>query len=501
MPGQLPIFSNEENGRWLARPNTILVDSEQLESGEAMSSAFKKIAHSEIEQFKTDYQRRFPGRSVEKITDEELLREVMNTVGKPGMLGEQVKCVVSVSMLSEGWDCQTVTHILGVRAFGTQLLCEQVVGRGLRRASYETEMLTLDVNNKTVAFEAFPPEYAEVYGIPFSFIPSTGTAKIQPHRNFTHVRALEDRIQCEMTFPRLNGYRYHIAAETLSALFDEDSHFALSTAELPTKTETASILGDPATHLLTYGAHRRQEVEFRLAKLTLETYFCNGEGDQKPWLFPQLLAITRRWMKECVTYKDNTYPQMFLLDELAHSAASRMYQAIVKAEHAKTKTEHAKTLLPILRPYERTGSTRAVAFDTARNVYPTDPKKCHISHVVADTDSWEQKTAQSLEEMDAVIHYVKNHNLGFTIPYTGYHRSKQYTPDFIARLADGNGATLHLILEVTGERREDKVMKVSTARNLWVPAVNNHGGFGRWEFLEILDPWDLKNTISAFLNL
>ncbi|MGN6756697.1 MAG: DEAD/DEAH box helicase family protein, partial [Thermomicrobiales bacterium] len=121
VPGKLPIFSNERDGRWAARPNTILVDSEQLESGEALSADFKQIAAAEIAEFQADYRRRYPGRSADDITDADLLREVMNTVGKPGKLGEQVKCVVSVSMLTEGWDANTVTHILGVRAFGTQL--------------------------------------------------------------------------------------------------------------------------------------------------------------------------------------------------------------------------------------------------------------------------------------------------------------------------------------------------------------------------------------------
>ena len=149
--------------RWLHRPNTILVDSQQLESGEAMSAEFKKIAAREIDEFKAEYRARFPGRDAESLTDEDLLREVMNTVGKAGKLGEHVKCVVSVSMLTEGWDANTVTHVLGVRAFGTQLLCEQVVGRALRRMSYAA--------NDDGHFE---PEYAEVYGVPFSFIPCSG---------------------------------------------------------------------------------------------------------------------------------------------------------------------------------------------------------------------------------------------------------------------------------------------------------------------------------------
>src|SRR5207248_6200515 len=130
VPGKLALFSNVEAGRWTARPRTILVDSTQLESGEGMSAEFKQIAAREIAEFKAEYAQRFPGRDAAELTEEDLLREVMNTVGKPGRLGDGVRCVVSVSMLTEGWDANTVTHILGVRAFGTQLLCEQVVGRG-----------------------------------------------------------------------------------------------------------------------------------------------------------------------------------------------------------------------------------------------------------------------------------------------------------------------------------------------------------------------------------
>ena len=191
---------------------------------------------------------------------------------------------------------------------------------------------------------------------------------------------------------------------------------------------------------------------------------------------------------------------MFLIEQYAHRAAHRIYQAVIKAENAKTKAKEKPTLLPILRPYENVGSTRYVAFDTARPVYPTHPKKCHLSHVVADTTSWEQKTAQSLEEMDEVIHYVKNHNLGFTIPYIGYDRTRHYVPDFIVEVDQGTGDPLHLVLELSGEPREDKQTKVDTAKNLWAPAVNNAGKFGQWAFLEVSDPWDVQNTMSAFLH-
>jgi type III restriction enzyme len=400
-PGALKVLSNVEveNGNWTARSNTILVDSEQLESGEAMSAEFKKIAAQEIEEFKAEYRERYPGQDPEKISIEELLREVLNTVGKPGKLGEHVRCVVSVSMLTEGWDANTVTHILGVRAFSTQLLCEQVVGRGLRRISYA-------VNDQGM----YEPEYAEVYGVPFAFIPCAGSNKT-PKRGLlpTRVRALEERIECEITFPRLIGYRYELTQPQLKADFSAVCQYTLSTADLPTQTENAPIVGQSSIHTLDdLRSRREQEVGFLLAKLTLEKYFrCDGtekqdrpavhqfDSDVQAWLFPQVLQIGRQWMEKCVTYKANTYPQLLLLNEFAHDAADCIYRAIASGESKKS-------LKPILRPYDTFGSTRYVDFDTARPVYATDPNKCHVSHVVADTDSWEQKTAQVLEDMDEV---------------------------------------------------------------------------------------------------
>jgi type III restriction enzyme len=486
--GQLPIFRNDDgNGAWLHRPNTILVDSQQLESGEAMSDDFKKIAAREIDEFKADYRVRFPGRDTDDLADEDLLREVMNTVGKAGKLGEHVKCVVSVSMLTEGWDANTVTHVLGVRAFGTQLLCEQVVGRALRRMSYAA-------NEKG----HFNPEYAEVYGVPFSFIPCSGaTTDPKPGPLPTRVRALESRIACEITFPRLLGYRYDVAGERLTATFTDESRLTLSTADIPTKTENAPIVGETSIHTLDDLKLRRpNEVAFLLGKLTLEKYFRDDAGNDKPWLFPQLLGIAKRWLTECVTLKDNTFPQLLLLIEFAHDAADRIYKAIVAS------TDGTAALKPILRPYDTIGSTSLVDFDTTRPVFATRGDKCHISHVVADTDSWEQKMAQALEDMPEVVRYVKNQNLSFTMPYTLNGEEKNYIPDFIACIDDGHGLNdlLNLIVEVTGEKKKDKAAKVATARTLWVPAINNHGGFGRWAFIEIADPWDAQNVIRGFLR-
>jgi type III restriction enzyme len=362
----------------------------------------------------------------------------------------------------------------------------------------------------------FEPEYAEVYGVPFSFIPCSGSVvNPKPGPMPTRVRALENRASCEITFPRLLGYRYELATKRLTAGFTKDSRLTLTTADLPIKTENAPIVGESSIHSLDELKSRRlNEVAFLLAKLTLEKYF-RQDGETRPektalhkfdsdvqaWLFPQVLAITKRWLDEGYVHcKDHTFPQLLLLIEFAHDAADRIYAAIVSGTNGSP--DGPPSLRPILRAYDTIGSTRYVDFDTTRPVYATRADKCHVSHVVADTDSWEQKMAQTLEEMDEVIRYAKNHNLGFTIPYTINGEEHQYHPDFIVVLDDGRGPLdlLNLIIEVTGEKKKEKAAKVMTARTLWVPAVNNHGAFGRWAFLEVDDPYDVLESIRSFVG-
>jgi type III restriction enzyme len=268
VPGNLAIFSNVEGNRWLIRPNTILVDSEQLESDDGMSPEFKKLAAVQIDEFKADFRKRFPGRDAEALTDEDLMREVLNTVGKAAKLGEGVRCVVSVSMLTEGWDANTVTHILGIRAFGTQLLCEQVVGRGLRRMNY-----TLNEQGH------FDPEYAEVFGVPFSFIPCAGAeprerkdGRPRPGR----VKAMPERVAArpwlEITYPRLTGYRYELPPTQLQARFTDKARLVLTTEDMPTRTENAPIVGESVYLTLDELRKRReQEVAFAIARLVVSS--------------------------------------------------------------------------------------------------------------------------------------------------------------------------------------------------------------------------------------
>ena len=221
-PGHLRLFHNyDEHGNRLTRMNTLLVDSEALESDEALDKDFRALMGPEIEAFKRELTEQGRRDETDKLSDTALLREAMNTVGRKGRLGEQLRCVVSVSMLTEGWDANTVTHIMGVRAFGTQLLCEQVVGRGLRRQSYEL--------NKDGLFNV---EYADILGIPFTFTAEPVVAPVSKPAKITRVQALKERVaaipELEISFPRVEGYRWDLPGERITADFTEDSRLELN---------------------------------------------------------------------------------------------------------------------------------------------------------------------------------------------------------------------------------------------------------------------------------
>ncbi|MCC7117655.1 MAG: DEAD/DEAH box helicase family protein [Anaerolineales bacterium] len=509
--GNLPIFRNEDGVNMLEKPNTLIVDSAQLESGEQIDADFKKSFAKEIEDFRKEYRKRFQGR--DEPSDEELLREVMNTVGKPGKLGENIKCVVSVSMLTEGWDVNTVTHILGVRAFTTQLLCEQVVGRALRRVDYNAEVDPED------GVEKFSAEYAEVYGVPFNFLKAEGPGPKQPPKFVHRVQALEGREKYEIAFPRLEGYRYELDEQKLGATFTEESKTSIENE--PTKTVSEGAIGEEVT--LDMGRikdMREGEVSAKLAEVLLKRYYRDGDGASKYWLYPQIKRIVDEYIDTQVRLKDNMVIGYLLVGKYLSGSLTKIQQAIVKHNIERQEQTGEKHILPILTPFDSLGSTRYVDFLTTKAVSET--VKSHVNYVVADTAEWEQGVAKRLEEMPEVLAYVKNHNLGFSIPYEHQGISRQYIPDFIVVLelphpnplpkgegtdsllpvGEGLGmrARLNLLIEVTGKKDDKKGLKVKTTREMWIPAVNNTGRYGMWALLEIQDIHETMNLIRAGLE-
>ena len=321
--GRLALFRNfDEHGNPLARPRRLLIDSEQLDSGEALDKNFRAAAGDEIERFRREIVARTGDRQqAEHLSDQDLLREVMNTVGKPDTLGGSIRCVVSVSMLTEGWDARTVTHVLGVRAFGTQLLCEQVIGRALRRQSY-------DPNDDGLV----DVEYADVLGIPFDFTAEPVPVKPQKPRETVLVKAVTpERDACEIRFPRVEGYRVELPEERLTAKFAADATLEL-TPDLvgPSITRNEGIIGEGVDlNLIHTRDLRKSTLLFHLTKRLLETKWRDPGEEPKLHLFGQLKRITRQWLDDHLVCKGGTYPAQLMYQELADMACERITAGIV----------------------------------------------------------------------------------------------------------------------------------------------------------------------------
>ncbi|MBK8467571.1 MAG: DEAD/DEAH box helicase family protein [Chloracidobacterium sp.] len=484
--GKLSLFSNyDEHGSRLPRPNTLLIDSEQLESGDALDEKFREMAVDEIERFKREMRQRGDRDKAEKMSDQDLLREVMNTVGKRDSLGGQIRCVVSVSMLTEGWDANTVTHVLGVRAFGTQLLCEQVIGRALRRQSY-------DLNEEGL----FNVEYADVLGIPFDFTAKPVVAPPQPPRETIQVKAIRpERDGLEIRFPRVDGYRVELPEERLTAKFNEDSVLEL-TPELvgPSVTRNSGIIGEAVDlNLKHLDDLRHSTLLFQVTQRLLYTKWRDPGEEPKLHLFGQLKRITKQWFDTCLVCKGGTYPGLLMYQELADIACDRITKAIVTAEAGK------RPIKAMLDPYNPVGSTMHVNFTTSRrDRWETDSRRCHINWVILDSD-WEAEFCRVAEGHPKVRSYVKNHNLGLEVPYRYGSETRTYIPDFIVRIDDGHGDEdlLNLIVEIKGYRREDAKEKKSTMDTYWVPGVNNLGTHGRWAFAEFTEVYQIESDFKG----
>jgi type III restriction enzyme len=484
--GRLPLFRNhDEHGNQLGRPRTLLIDSEQLESGEALDDNFRGMASDEIERFRREIvERTGDSQAGQNITDQDLLREVMNTVGKAGRLGDSIRCVVSVSMLTEGWDTNTVTHVLGVRAFGTQLLCEQVIGRALRRQSYE-------LNEEGL----FNVEYADVLGIPFDFNAKPVIAPPQKPRETIQVKAIRpDREDLEIRFPRVQGYRADMQEDRLTAKFTEDSFMEL-TPDLVGATETrnSGIIGDTVDlNLVHTGDVRPSQVVYELTSHLLLNKYRDAEGEPQLHLFGQLKRIARQWLDTYLVCKGGTYPAQLKYKMLADMACERITAGITRALIG------TRPIKAVLDPFNPTGSTAHVSFNTSKTErWETSSKSCQLNWVILDSD-WEAELCRVVESHPRVKSYVKNHNLGFEVPYRFGSEMRHYRPDFIVRIDDGHGPDdlLNLIVEIKGYRGEDAKVKKETMDTYWIPGVNNLGTYGRWAFSEFTDVWLMQNDFA-----
>ena len=387
-------------------------------------------------------------------------------------------------MLTEGWDANTVTHVLGVRAFGTQLLCEQVIGRALRRQSY-------DLNEEGF----FNVEYADVFGIPFDFTAKPVIAPPQKPRETITVKAMPERAALEIRFPRVEGYRVELPEERLAADFNEDSTLELNPDLVgPAVTRNQGIIGEGVDlsleHLQDY---RHSTIVYELTKRLLYTKWRDPGDDPELHLFGQLKRITKEWLDNHLLCVGGTYPAQLLYLELADMACERITTAISRHHRGESRIK------ALLDPYNPAGSTRNVRFATSRELrWETAADKCHVNWVILDSD-WEGEFCRVAESHPSVRAYVKNHSLGFEVPYRYGSQARRYRPDFIVLIEDGHGVDdlLHLVVEVKGYRREDAKDKKNAMDAYWVPGVNNLGSFGRWAFAEFTEVYRMEADFEA----
>ena len=475
-PGRLELFSNVDPGTFelLTPPRTILVHS-RLDSEGQMSGSFSRYLKHQSEL----YRRAYPGHQWPK-EDRDVVREVLNTVGKKGSPGEQVRCVVSVSMLTEGWDARTVTHALGFRRFGTQLLCEQVAGRSLRRIAYD------NFDTKT---ERFPPEYAEIFGIPFSFAfdHSTGGDTSPPTSTY-EVKSLRERGEYLIAWPNVIGYqKQQLGQESLSIDWTAFDPIIID-PQVPELTESQGMMGRSAVIITPRSREATAVYKIAAALTDLLQDQANSEGTEAPAQRAHLF----RWVIQTINHGlDNGYIKI-QEDKIWAAARDPHINELTQrlAQACQIGSSEAK---PIIRAI-----SQIPPFYTTAEINPywssrkdrLDTEKSQIN-IASCGNSWELRVARTLDNHPRILAWVRNDRQRWQLPYMHKGQWQHYEPDFIARVDQGEDPPLNVVIEVKGQERDSDPDKTRYATQFWVPAVNNDrelSQHGTWEYLYVDDP-------------
>ena len=470
------------------RVNTIRVDSKvvhETDTGQPKSdeTAWMRVTLDVVG--KTDWPKDRQGRPIYPEGFEDLAKKLDKPLHPPG---RDVRCIVSVGMLTEGWDCNTVTHIVGLRPFMSQLLCEQVVGRGLRRSSYE-------VGSDGKLTE----EVAKVFGVPFEVVPfkaSKGVARPSEKRH--HVCPAPGRARFEIKYPRVQGYRQAIR-NRVTVNWDSIAPLALDPLNIPPEAEMkAALPNNRGRHTLSgpggiervdLNPYRKslrfQQLVFDMAAALTRDYVAQPSCEAPAQvLFPQLRAVVERYLREKV--------RPVAPAEILDVALSPYYGWVIERLVEAIKPDASQGEAPLLPIYEARrgpGSTAEVDFWTSRDV--REVLRSHLNYVVADTAQWEQSAAYFIDTHPMVEAFVKNDGLGFAIPYFHNGQPHDYMPDFIARLK--TEPPIHLILEVKGFDPLKEVKRQAAER--WVEAVNADGAYGQWEYRVVTRPADIPAVL------
>lgn len=473
------------------RINTIRVDSkvvQETDTGEAKSDESRWMRLTLDTVGKTTWPKDLQERDLYPDGFEELAKKLGRALHPPG---RDVRCIVSVGMLTEGWDCLTVTHIVGLRPFMSQLLCEQVVGRGLRRSSYQ-------VGDDGLMTE----EVAKIFGVPFEVIPfkSPPPGPAPRARDRYHVHAVPSREAFAIHYPRVVGYRQairnHVKVDwgRVAPLVLDPLRIAPEVemkAALPNNQGRPSLAGPGRIERVDLNpfrsGHRMQALAFDLAKDLTRDYGERSPGSAPAYvLFPQFVAITARYLEEKLDVRPGMDKRDVFLSPYYGFVLERLVEAV-----SPDADEGEAPELPVYEAGRGPGSTNEVDFWTTKRVY--EVMRSHVNRVVADTGKWEQAAAYVLDSHNTVEAFVKNEGLGFAIPYLHSGEQHDYIPDFLVRLK-GDPARM-LILETKGYDLLAEVKRQAAER--WVTAVNAEGSYGTWVFRMARDPTMVRGVLDS----
>ena len=503
--GKFPIFSNyDEYGRPKAKLPTLLIDSSSLDdASDTIDDTFKKVYAKEIAEFKKEYSILHGSGAADNITDSDILREVVNTVGKSGKLGAEIRCVVSVSMLTEGWDANTVTHVCGIRAFTTQLLCEQVVGRALRRQSYELTAYDTEGNPipedkvkriKNITWK-FAPEYARIIGVPFNTFKGGSAPTAGPTKPATLVRALRERQEFELIIPNITGYRSDNIRGTLGVDFSNQPKLTLDFLKIPKETALQTPVNGKIEFLESnIDEIRDKQVIYYFSHLMIREYFTSQEQGQKFQYFPDIERIVTQWYNTQLEIigGDGTPEQKRLVMLWDFKKVLRdIWNGI------RTANEGFEKITAVLNYYNPEIRTTYVFHPTRKEVIPTG--KSHINFVVGEPGSSMAEAVRILEDCKSVICYARNQFMGFGIPYVAGDYAGSYPPTFILKVCGKSGNEVNLIVEMQhwdGDKKGNAEAKRTIAYNQWIPAANNLQRYGVWDIVEVNDISEFEGVLN-----
>ena len=428
------------------------------------------------------------GRPIYPEGFEELAAKLGRPLHPPG---RDVRCIVSVGMLTEGWDCNTVTHVVGLRPFQSQLLCEQVVGRALRRRFYPP----LEPG------EHFPEEVAKVFGVPFEVVPfkaANAAPKAKPPQR--RIYAAPSKAQHAITIPRVVGYQMGIRNRIAVADWAAVPTITLDPMALPPTSAMAATLnvnrpsvnapgGVAVASLATFRErHREQELAFQMAAGLTREYAKHPTCEVPVHvLFPQVLRIVQQYLAE----KVKPLPPADRLDAFLSPYYGWIIERLLGAIRPDTAAGEAPEVPEI--DEDRPLRTADISVFTGKPV--REVVRSHVNLVVFDTVTWEQSAAYALDQHPAVRSFVKNYGLGFVVPYLHNGKPSDYVPDFVARLE--REGEHYLIAEIKGADWEGTAEIKAQAAQRWCAAVNATGRFGRWDYLLAYKVADLVAHLDA----